>query len=64
MLLMEAEPFLWNQVLFAGQFVVIPDAAQRLQYLKALLRKVRRYFHELASSMGEAVGQQQLHTFQ
>src|SRR5262249_27993145 len=63
MLLMEAEPFLRSQLLFASQFVVIPDTVQPLQHVTALLWKTRRYFHELAPSMGEAVGQQQLHHF-
>ena len=60
---MESEPFLRSQLLFAGQFVVMPDAAQRFQHVTALLRKICRYFHELAPSVSEAVGQQQFYSF-
>src|SRR5216683_1847612 len=35
--------------------------AQHLQYIATLVGKVRRYFHELSSAMGEAVRQQNLH---
>jgi hypothetical protein len=38
--------------------------AQHLQYIATLVGKVRRYFHELSSSVGEAVRQQNLHLLQ
>ena len=50
-----------RQFLFPSQRVVAINAAQRLQHIAALLRKIRRYFHELAPSMSHTVSQQDLH---
>jgi len=41
--------------------IVTIHLAQHLQYIATLIGKVLRHFHELSSSMGEAVCQQNLH---
>src|SRR6266851_677960 len=58
---MKLQPFVGRQAGLAGFGFVAIHLAQHLQYIATFVGKVRRYFHELSSPMGEAVRQQNLH---
>src|SRR6266576_6922766 len=60
-LLMKLQALFRPQTTLSRFGLVTIYLAQHLQYIATLVGKVRRYFHELSSSMGEAVRQQNLH---
>jgi hypothetical protein len=57
---MKLQALFWPQTTLSRFGLVTIHLAQHLQYIATLIGKVPRYFHELSSSMGEAVGQQNL----
>src|ERR1700683_1624482 len=59
--LMKLQPFFRPQTTLSRFGIVTIHLAQHLEHIATLIGKVRRYFHELSSSMGEAVRQQNLH---
>src|SRR6266852_6323531 len=61
MLLMKLQALFRPQTTLSRFGLATIHLAQHLQYIAALVGKVRRYFHELSSSVGEAVRQQNLH---
>src|SRR5215470_8671523 len=60
-LLMKLPALFRPQTTLSRLGLVTIHLAQHLQYIATLVGEVRRYFHELSSSMGEAVCQQNLH---
>ena len=60
-LLIKPQPVFWIQATLSRPGIVAIHLAQPLQYIAAFVRKVRRCFRELSSSMRETVGQQNLH---
>src|SRR5271169_2393278 len=60
-LLMKLQALFRPQTTLSRFGLVTIHLAQHLQYIATLVGKVRRYFHELSSSMGKAVRQQNLH---
>jgi hypothetical protein len=61
-LLMEPQPRLGVETLVARHGIVAIDHAELFQHIPALLRKVRRDLYKLAPSMGDTVGQKDLHS--
>jgi len=59
-LLMKLQALFRPQTTLSRFGLVTIHLAQHLQYVATLIGKVPRYFHELSSSMGEAVRQQNL----
>jgi hypothetical protein len=57
---MKLQALFWLQTTLSRFGLVTIHLAQHLQYIATLIGKVPRYFHELSSSMGEAVRQQNL----
>src|ERR1700757_1381959 len=60
-LLMKLQTLFRPQTTLSRFGIVTIHLAQHLQDIATLIGEVRRYFHELSSSMGEAVRQQNLH---
>src|SRR4029077_16224842 len=59
-LLMKLQALFRLQTTLSRFGLVTIHLAQHLQYISTLIGKVPRYFHELSSSLSEAVGQQNL----
>ena len=55
---MKAQPVFRRQILFPRQRIVVRNAAQRLQHLPALFRKLIYHLSHLPSSVREAVREQ------